>query len=164
MGVGATLVVIMIGLPIFGVVIVPLGLLYYFVQRFYICTSRQLKRLESISRSPVYSHFQETISGCMVIRAYDVAKRFADESERRVDYNNQSYWPNVASNRWLGIRLDLVGNLLVISAAVFAVVSKTWDATGSTAGMIGVAVSYAMSVSDNSHTFGWAISKHGKLL
>lgn len=81
-----------------------------------------------------------------MVRAYDVCKRFVDESERRVDFNNRSYYPNVASNRWLGIRLDLIGNLLVVFAAVLAVVSKTWDPTGTTSGMIGVAISYAMSV------------------
>lgn len=145
MGVIATLIVIIIGLPIFGAVVIPMGLVYYIVQRFYICTSRQLKRLESTSRSPVYSHFQETISGSVVIRAYDVEQRFLQESKKRVDFNQRSYWPNMASNRWLGIRLDLIGNLLVVCAAIFAVVTKQMDQ--STAGMIGVAISYAMSVS-----------------
>lgn len=71
----ATLVVISLSTPIFMSVILPIGLLYYFVQRFYVATSRQLKRLESVSRSPIYSHFGETLTGAPTIRAYNVQNR-----------------------------------------------------------------------------------------
>ena len=68
-------------------------------QRFYVATSRQLKRLESITRSPIYSQFQETLLGVASIRAYKHQKRFILESERRVDYNQIAYYPSVCANR-----------------------------------------------------------------
>ena len=78
-------------------VVVPLGLLYYFLQRFYIPTSRQLKRLESVSRSPIYSHFQESITGSSVIVAQRQMERFMMENERLLDYNNRSYFPSLCA-------------------------------------------------------------------
>ena len=68
-------------------------------QRFYVATSRQLKRLESTTRSPIYSHFQESVMGVSSIRAYRVQQRFVLQSEEQVDYNQLAYYPSICSNR-----------------------------------------------------------------
>lgn len=74
----STLVVISVSTYLFLAVILPIGVVYYFVQRFYVATSRQLKRLESVSRSPIYSHFGESIQGAPTIRAYSVQQRYIE--------------------------------------------------------------------------------------
>ena len=74
----------------------------YFIwncQRFYVATSRQLKRIESVSRSPIYSHFGETIQGVATIRAYKQQDRFIQESEDKVDENQIAYFPSIVANR-----------------------------------------------------------------
>ena len=120
----AVFIVISITTPIFVAVAIPVIILYYFVQKFYVATSRQLKRLESVTRSPIYSHFSESISGQSVIRAYDEKKRFTVESEIKVDYNQAISYQTILSNRWLGVRLEIVGSFVVLSAALFAVLAR----------------------------------------
>lgn len=71
----AVFIVISIQTPIFMAVVVPIFILYYLIQAFYVATSRQLKRIESVTRSPVYSHFGETITGQSTIRAYNAQDR-----------------------------------------------------------------------------------------
>lgn len=62
-------------------------------------SSRQLKRLESVSRSPVYTHFNETLLGTSVIRAFGEQQRFIRESDSRVDHNQKAYFPSIVANR-----------------------------------------------------------------
>ena len=81
--------------PIFIVIIIPLFGVYWFVQQLYVATSRQLKRLESNSRSPIYSLFGETLSGVSTIRAYDLERKFMLDNEALVDHNQACYYPSM---------------------------------------------------------------------
>lgn len=68
-------------------------------QKFYIPTSRQLKRISSLTRSPIYVHFSETVSGASTIRAYGASQRFIEHSEETVDYNLGYVYAAFSSNR-----------------------------------------------------------------
>lgn len=69
---------------------------------------RQLKRMESASKSPIFSHFSETLTGVTTIRAYNAQNRFIKIMQNHVDENLLYYFPNNISNRWLALRLELV--------------------------------------------------------
>lgn len=91
--------------PAFCLLDVSLGqlrhlLLPFSLQKFYVASSRQLKRLESVSRSPVYSHFNETLLGVSVIRAFAEQERFIRQSDLKVDENQKAYYPSIVANRW----------------------------------------------------------------
>ncbi|XP_025986916.1 multidrug resistance-associated protein 1 isoform X3 [Solenopsis invicta] len=146
----ATLVVISYSTPIFIAVILPIGAIYYFIQRFYVATSRQLKRLESVSRSPIYSHFSESVTGAQIIRAYGVQEQFIHESENRVDFNQVCYFPSIIANRWLAVRLEMVGNLIIFFAALFAVLGRDTMSSG----LVGLSVSYALQITQ---TLNWLV-------
>ncbi|KAM4606989.1 ATP-binding cassette sub-family C member 2 isoform 2-T2 [Polymixia lowei] len=156
LGVLGTLFVICLATPFFTIVIIPLAVVYYFVQRFYVATSRQLRRLDSVSRSPIYSHFGETVSGLSVIRAYGHQERFLKHNEDTIDENLKSVYPWIVSNRWLAIRLEFLGNLVVFFAALFAVMSRE----SLDSGLVGLSISYALNVTQ---TLNWLVRMTSEL-
>lgn len=145
---GFTLVVISWSTPIFVALILPLGALYLYIQRYYLRTSRELKRLDSVSRSPIYAHFQESLSGMSTIRAYSQQKRFEMENEWRVDANLRAYFPSISANRWLAVRLEFLGSVIILAAAGFSIVSVA-SHSGLSAGMVGLAMSYALQITQS---------------
>ena len=152
----ATFLVIIVTTPL---AILPIFLVlcgYYFVQRIYVSASRQLKRLESTSRSPIYSHFGETINGASVIRAYGLQNTFIKESEKRVDKNHQATFCAVIANRWLAVRLETVGNCIIFAAALFAVLGRDTLSPG----LVGLSVSYALQVTQ---TLNWLVRMSSEL-
>ncbi|KAA8584790.1 hypothetical protein FQN60_003484 [Etheostoma spectabile] len=126
-------VIILIATPLLAIIIPVLGLLYFYVQ---------LKRLESVSRSPIYTHFNETLLGTSVIRAFGEQERFIRESDQRVDHNQKAYYPSIVANRWLAVRLELVGNCIVSFAALFAVIARE----NLSPGIMGLSISYALQL------------------
>ncbi|KAI1286675.1 ATP-binding cassette sub-family C member 3 [Halotydeus destructor] len=120
--------------PFFLPPLALLGMMYYIVQRYYIKTSRQLRRLESNSRSPLYSHFAETLSGTTSIRAFQVETQFNEQCNWKIDNYNATIILSTAAVRWLSIRLEFLGNLIVLLAALFAVYSRG-NIDASTAGL-----------------------------
>ncbi|KAI1359531.1 metal resistance protein YCF1 [Xylaria arbuscula] len=142
---GFTLIVISVGTPAFVALIIPLGAVYYWVQRYYLRTSRELKRLDSVSRSPMYAHFQESLGGISTIRAYRQQERFEQENEYRVDSNLRAYYPSISANRWLAVRLEFLGAVVILGAAGFSIISVT-SHSGLSSGMVGLAMSYALQI------------------
>ena len=140
-----TLVLVVVSTPIFVALIIPLGAVYLYIQRYYLRTSRELKRLDSISRSPIYAHFQESLGGITTIRAYRQQNRFALENEWRVDANLRAYFPSINANRWLAVRLEFIGSFIILAAASFAIISVA-TGSGLSAGMVGLAMSYALQI------------------
>ncbi|XP_006182975.2 LOW QUALITY PROTEIN: canalicular multispecific organic anion transporter 1 [Camelus ferus] len=135
LGIISTLVMICLATPVFVVIIIPLGIIYVSVQIFYVATSRQLRRLDSVTRSPVYSHFSETVSGLSVIRAFEHQQRFLKHNEMSIDTNQKCVFSWITSNRWLAVRLELIGNLIVFFSSLMMVIyRKTLD--GDTVGFV----------------------------
>lgn len=143
-----TLVVICIASPWFSPLILPLAGLYLYIQRYYLRTSRELKRLDSVSRSPIYAHFQESLSGLSTIRAYRQQTRFAQENEWRVDANLRAYFPSINANRWLAVRLEFLGSLIILASAGFAIIAVA-SGNGPSAGLLGLAMSYALQITQS---------------
>lgn len=137
-----TLVVICLSTPALVALIIPLGFVYLAYQKYYLRTSRELKRLDSVSRSPIYAHFQESLGGISTIRAYRQQGRFALDNEWRMDANMRAYFASINANRWLAVRLEFIGSVIIFASATLAIISVT-TGSGLSAGMVGLAVSIA---------------------
>ncbi|XP_059143047.1 multidrug resistance-associated protein 1-like isoform X2 [Physella acuta] len=137
-----TIIVIMVQTPIFGAVLVPVIIFFFFVLSFYIPTSRQLRRIEHIKRSPIYSHFSESVTGASVIRAYGVSDRFISQSKNLVDENTIFFYAASMALRWLSVNLDTMANLVIFASGIFQILSPD-----NSAGDAGLTVSYALQIS-----------------
>ena len=137
-----TVIILLMQTPYFLVAFLPLMLVYTFVQRLYIASSRQLKRIDSTSKSPVYTHFSETVTGSTSIRAFDAVQHFTRNLERRVDRNGTAVVMSAATSRWLAVRLELMGNIIVLFSSLAAVMKLG----GTSAAEAGLTISYALAV------------------
>ena len=119
--------------------------IYVLTGMFYIRSSRDLKRLESVQRSPLFQHFGETLSGVVTIRAYGDESRFVNDSHMKVNTHNRPFIYLWATNRWLAFRVDCAGALVAFFSAMFVVqnVGKI------DAGAAGLSLSYAITFTQN---------------
>jgi ABC-type multidrug transport system fused ATPase/permease subunit len=106
----------------FVVLFVPIALVFYYIQSYFRKSSRELKRLESIARSPMYSLFGEILQGHSTIRAYGRVKGFTQKFFEITDLQVGNFFVFWMANRWLALRLDAVSNLIVFAVAILGVV------------------------------------------
>uniref|UniRef100_A0A6T8KKU6 ATP-dependent transporter ycf16 n=1 Tax=Hemiselmis andersenii TaxID=464988 RepID=A0A6T8KKU6_HEMAN len=129
--------------PAFVVCVIPMGFVYWKVQKFYRQSSREIKRLESVAKSPIFAEFSQTVTGVSTIRAFGKQDNFSQTCFRLNDGFSRAYYANNSANRWLAIRLEFIGNVAVGASALFAVVNA---GDPSTAGLVGLSISYALEV------------------
>jgi len=147
----STVVIISYTTPLFLLGVLPLGGFYLYVQRYYVATSRELQRLDSVSRSPIFANFSETLAGVTLIRAFRGAVgRFEAKNEALMNANQAAYYVNTSSNRWLAVRLETIGTIITTSSAFFAVlgaITSNADRTDPTfPALAGLSISMALSV------------------
>ena len=131
--------------PRFLIAAVFISITYFAIGKFYLSSSTDLKRLESVQRSPLYQQFGETLSGVTTIRAYGDEKRFIRENQNRVDTHHRPFIYLWAANRWLALRVDVTGAMVSFFAGVFIILS-----VGKIdAGAAGLSLTYAVTFTEN---------------
>jgi len=139
-----TIIITCYGIPWFTCILVPLIGFYYYTQRYYRHSSRELKRLGSVTLSPIYEHFLETLSGLMTIRAFKESHRFTSENETKLDFSQRANYSAMAAAQWLAIRLNMIAVAVVGSVAFLAVFEHHFNSVNP--GLVGLAISYALSI------------------
>lgn len=166
LSVTTTLGTIIFATPWFGLVLIPVMYVYYRVLNYFREVSRETKRLESISRSPVYAHFSETLGGLTTIRAYGEVENFINDFDSKLDLSTQAVYNNKTADRWLAVRLELIGALIAGLAAIFStqiVVSNGVTGSGNRtqfASLAGLSLTYAISITG---MLNWVVRSFAQL-
>ncbi|KAF9688092.1 hypothetical protein SADUNF_Sadunf02G0161200 [Salix dunnii] len=131
--------------------VIPLGWLNFWYRGYFLATSRELTRLDSITKAPVIHHFSESISGVMTIRSFRKQDSFCQENVNRVNANLRMDFHNNGSNEWLGLRLEMIGSLILCASAMFLILLPSSIVRPEN---VGLSLSYGLSL--NSVLF-WSI-------
>ncbi|KAG2105828.1 ABC protein [Suillus discolor] len=138
-----SIIIISVLEPYFVIAMFFIVLGYSYFSAFYRAGAREVKRLDSMLRSLLYAHFSETLTGLPTIRSYGEMKRFIAANRYYVDLEDRALFLVVTNQRWLAIRLDIMGAILVFTVALLAVT----DVSGINAAQIGLVLSYTTSLS-----------------
>ncbi|KAG8623951.1 hypothetical protein KVT40_008927 [Elsinoe batatas] len=108
----------------FAIALGPLFILFLFSSSYYRASAREIKRHESVMRSVVFSRFSEAVSGVATIRAYGLQTQFSNSVREATDIMDGAYFLTFSNQRWLSMRLDVIGNLLVFTTGILVVTSR----------------------------------------
>ncbi|XP_067247957.1 ATP-binding cassette sub-family C member 9 isoform X6 [Chanodichthys erythropterus] len=128
--------------PAFLIALVPLAVAFYFIQKYFRVASKDLQDLDDSTQLPLLCHFSETAEGLTTIRAFRHEARFKQRMLELTDTNNTAYLFLSAANRWLEVRTDYLGAVIVLTAAVAAI----W--TSSESSLVGLGLTYALTVTN----------------
>ncbi|KAJ3317962.1 Multidrug resistance-associated protein 1 [Boothiomyces sp. JEL0866] len=144
--------IILIGtyLPWFLLPAVLLMFLFYYLQQFYLKTALELKRIDSISRSPLIAQISETLNGLVTIRAYQAMDRFKTKNDQLINVNNRPLYLILIVQRWIQLRLECLNSILVFFIAIFCVYFRNTLNPSIT----GLLIAYSLQITQ---TFTWVV-------
>jgi len=147
----AVCVVIGVLAPATLIVIGPIAIAYYTLQKMFRPISREAQRMYSVTLSPVFALLSESLSSIESLRASRVTATFSHRFRCLLDQNTQVAYNQTGANRWIGIRLELLGSCLILGVGVSASLGFN-NALG--IGFSGLMLAYASSVTG---AMNWAI-------
>lgn len=142
-GLVGAIAVSMYAMPWLSLIIIPVMPIYLTYQHQYRHASRDLKRLSCNALSPLYIHFTETLQGLTTIRSMLAGSRFQRDFQVKLEDSIKAQLTSAAAQNWLGLRLQLLGSLLVGGAGLLAAVTASHLIHP---GFVGLAISYALVV------------------
>nr|XP_035935989.1 multidrug resistance-associated protein 4 isoform X2 [Halichoerus grypus]XP_035935990.1 multidrug resistance-associated protein 4 isoform X2 [Halichoerus grypus] len=141
-------------IPWIAIPLIPLGILFFVLRRYFLETSRDVKRLESTTRSPVFSHLSCSLQGLWTIRAYKTEERFQELFDAHQDLHSEAWFLFLTTSRWFAVRLDAICAILVIVVAFGSLILAT------NAGQVGLVLSYALTLMG---MFQWCVRQSAEV-
>ncbi len=140
-----SLVICCIAVPWILIIVLPL---FYFLIRlrtYFVCTGRELKRLESLSKSPLFVAFADSLHGLVSIRSFNKVNEVTLKFENNLNENLKAWYSWLLANRWVGTRLDITSWVILLLVTFGGVLMSSANAIDP--GMLGFAITYAIQLS-----------------
>ncbi|KAI0332220.1 multidrug resistance-associated ABC transporter [Cubamyces sp. BRFM 1775] len=138
-----SVVTIIVVLPLFIFPAIVLGFFYYRYATAFLNTNRDLRRMESNTRSPVFANFTEMLEGIVTVRAFGAEQRFLDNLYDTVDLTTRIWYMSSMTNRWLLVTFDTLGATGILATTLFALSGYQG------AGMAGVCITSAIAFTES---------------
>uniref|UniRef100_A0A3Q2CNF4 Multidrug resistance-associated protein 4 n=1 Tax=Cyprinodon variegatus TaxID=28743 RepID=A0A3Q2CNF4_CYPVA len=136
--------------------VVPLLVVFLFLRRYFLQTSREVKRLESTTRSPVFSHLSSSLQGLWTIRAFGAEERFQQIFDAHQNLHSEAFFLFLTTSRWFAVRLDGMCSFFVtITTFLCLLLRDQLDA-----GSVGLALSYAVTLMG---MFQWGVRQSAEV-
>uniref|UniRef100_A0AAX7UNR1 Multidrug resistance-associated protein 4 n=1 Tax=Astatotilapia calliptera TaxID=8154 RepID=A0AAX7UNR1_ASTCA len=136
--------------------VVPLLVVFLFLRCYFLQTSRDIKRLESTTRSPVFSHLSSSLQGLSTIRAFKVQQRFQQMFDEYQDLHSEAWFLFLTTSRWFAVRLDGICSVFVTITAFGCLYLRD----GLEPGAVGLALSYAVTLTG---MFQWGVRQSAEI-
>ncbi|KAI8850822.1 P-loop containing nucleoside triphosphate hydrolase protein [Chytridium lagenaria] len=129
--------------PVVFAVVVPTIPIYFYIQKFYRNASRELKRLEAIGRSPLFSQFSETLMGLSTVRAFGSSERFIEKNQDLINVANRPTLLRNYVDIWVSIRAEFFVAVLCLAVSCFGLAFRINPA------LLGLSVGYTLTLTSS---------------
>lgn len=133
--------------------VVPMAVACFWMQKYYMASSRELVRIVSIQKSPIIHLFGETIAGAATIRGFGQEKRFLKRNLYLLDCFARPFFCSLAAIEWLCLRMELLSTFVFAFCMVLLVSFPQGSIDPS---MAGLAVTYGLNL--NARLSRWILS------
>ena len=127
--------------PAMIIVFALLSVAYRSIQAWFDGSATNLKRIEAATKSPVFTAFSQMVEGMTSVRALGLSQHLVETTSYTIDESTAAYLSWAHCNRWLGVRLDLLGGFVVLSTALLCL-----RLTGTDYGQAGLFLTYAITI------------------
>uniref|UniRef100_A0A480TU85 Multidrug resistance-associated protein 4 isoform X1 n=1 Tax=Sus scrofa TaxID=9823 RepID=A0A480TU85_PIG len=128
-------------IPWIAIPLIPLGIIFFVLRRYFLQTSRDVKRLEATTRSPVFSHLSSSLQGLWTIRAFKAEQRFQELFDAHQDLHSEAWFLFLTTSRWFALCLDAICAIFVIVVAF----ASLFLAETLNVGQVGLVLSLALT-------------------
>ncbi|KOC62515.1 putative multidrug resistance-associated protein lethal(2)03659 [Habropoda laboriosa] len=161
-----------IGLSLLGIIVVVgianywlmiptviIAVIFYYIRVFYLATSRSVKRLEGVTRSPVFGHLSATLQGLPTIRAFEASEILTKEFDQHQDLHSSAWYIFISSSRAFGLWLDFFC-VVYIALVTMSFLLQNDISSSVEGGSVGLAITQSIGLTG---MFQWGMRQSAEL-